>query len=208
MKFIFKILQFSLKQFIFYIYIFQQYFFTCLLIMTMFYFRSLNIFLILVKSHLLILVFVYIFVICFDLFCSYLLVYIFLFLHISSVFYHFNYLFYVCIFDCAGSSSLCGLFSSCREQGPLQLWSLGFSLLWLLCCGARALGCLGFSTYGTRSQRLWFLSSQHRLNSCGAWAQLLCHMQDLSGQEIEPMSPALAGRFFTTEPPRKRIQCF
>ena len=39
----------------------------------------------------------------------------------------------------------------------------------------------------------------HRLNSCGTQAWLFC----LWGSGIKPMSPVLAGRFFTTEPPRK-----
>ena len=43
----------------------------------------------------------------------------------------------------------------------------------------------------------------HRPNSCGAWASLLCGMWDLPEPEIEPMSPALAGGFFTAEPPGK-----
>ena len=41
---------------------------------------------------------------------------------------------------------------------------------------------------------------EHRLSSCGPRAQLLCGMWDLSRSEIEPVSPALAGGFFTTEP--------
>ena len=44
---------------------------------------------------------------------------------------------------------------------------------------------------------------EHRLRSCGARAQLLCSMQDLPGPGIEPVSPALAGGFFTTESPQK-----
>ena len=44
---------------------------------------------------------------------------------------------------------------------------------------------------------------EHRLNSCGAQAQLLLSMWDLSRSGIEPMSPALAGGFFTTESPGK-----
>ena len=47
-------------------------------------------------------------------------------------------------FGCAGSSLLCGLFSSCGEKGLL------LSLRWLLMLQRRALG--------------------HRLNSCGPWA--------------------------------------
>ena len=39
------------------------------------------------------------------------------------------------------------------------------------------------------------------LSSCGAQALLLRGMWDLPGSGIEPLSPALAGGFFTTEPP-------
>ena len=42
-----------------------------------------------------------------------------------------------------------------------------------------------------------------RLRSCGTQAQLPRGMWDLPGSGIEPVSPALAGGFFTTEPPRK-----
>ena len=44
---------------------------------------------------------------------------------------------------------------------------------------------------------------QHRLNSTGARAQLFQGLWDLSGSGIESVSPTLAGRFFTTEPPGK-----
>ena len=43
----------------------------------------------------------------------------------------------------------------------------------------------------------------HRLSSCVAQALLLCSMWDLPRSEIALMSPALAGRFLTTEPPGK-----
>ena len=42
-----------------------------------------------------------------------------------------------------------------------------------------------------------------RLSSCGPWAQLLHGMWDLPRPGLEPVSPALAGRFSTTAPPRK-----
>ena len=41
----------------------------------------------------------------------------------------------------------------------------------------------------------------NRLRSHGAQISLLYRMWDLPGSGIEPMSPALAGGFFTTEPP-------
>ena len=42
-----------------------------------------------------------------------------------------------------------------------------------------------------------------RLSSCGSRAQLLCGMWDLPRPGLEPVSPALAGRFSTTAPPGK-----
>ena len=42
-----------------------------------------------------------------------------------------------------------------------------------------------------------------RLSSCGSRAQPLCGMWDLPRPGLEPVSPALAGRFSTTAPPGK-----
>ena len=42
-----------------------------------------------------------------------------------------------------------------------------------------------------------------RLSSCGSRAQLLRGMWDLPGPGLEPMSPALTGRFSSTAPPGK-----
>ena len=42
-----------------------------------------------------------------------------------------------------------------------------------------------------------------RLSNCGSWAQLLRGMWDPPTPGLEPMSPALAGRFSTTAPPGK-----
>ena len=47
-----------------------------------------------------------------------------------------------------------------------------------------------------------------RLSSRGSWAKLLCGMWDLPRPGLEPMSPALAGRFSTTAPPGKLRQAF
>ena len=43
----------------------------------------------------------------------------------------------------------------------------------------------------------------HRLSNCGSRAQLLRGMWDLPGPGLEPVSPALVGRFSTTAPPGK-----
>ena len=112
------------------------------------------------------------------------------------------------IFDCAGSSLLRWLFLSFSKQGLLSSRSAlashcgGFS-----CCGARALEralCSRGSVvaeHGFSSCSSWAL--EHRLSSCGPRALLLSGIWDLSRSRTEPVSPALAGRFFTTEPPGK-----
>ena len=65
----------------------------------------------------------------------------------------------------------------------------------------------GLPAHRLGSCDLWAL--EHRLNSCGSQAQLLRGMWDLPGSGIELVSLALAGGFFTTEPPGKpRINFF
>ena len=46
-----------------------------------------------------------------------------------------------------------------------------------------------------------------RLSNCGSRAQLLRGMWDLPRPGLEPVSPALAGRFSTTVPPGKPCRC-
>ena len=80
-------------------------------------------------------------------------------------------------------------------------------------CGAQASHCGGFSCCRTQS-RACGLSSwgspalEHRLNRCRTHDKLLLSMWHLPGSGIEPMSPALAGRFFSTETPGKPPQPF
>ena len=47
----------------------------------------------------------------------------------------------------------------------------------------------------------------HRLSGCGSRAQLLRGMWDRPRPGLEPVSPALAGRFSTTAPPGKPLVC-
>ena len=47
-----------------------------------------------------------------------------------------------------------------------------------------------------------------RLSNCGSRAQLLRGMWDLPRPGLEPVSPALAGRFSTTAPPGKSPTLF
>ena len=44
-----------------------------------------------------------------------------------------------------------------------------------------------------------------RLSNCGLRAQLFCGMWDLPKPGLEPVPPALAGRFSTTAPPGKPL---
>ena len=57
---------------------------------------------------------------------------------------------------------------------------------------------------GLSSCSSWAL--EHRLDTCGTRAWLLRGVWDLPGSRIKLASPALKGRFFTTEPPGKPHQ--
>ena len=61
----------------------------------------------------------------------------------------------------------------------------------------------GLSSCGARAQYLWSVGSvvvECGLSSCGVRAWLPCGMWDVPGSGIHPVSPALAGDLFTTEP--------
>ena len=87
------------------------------------------------------------------------------------------------IFGCTLPSLLCKPSLVAESWGYFSLWCTGFS------CGGfslwrQALGWAGFSSCGTRAQLLW-----------GIW--------NLYRPGIKPVSPTLAGRFFSTVPPGK-----
>ena len=84
----------------------------------------------------------------------------------------------------------------CRVGATLLLRCAGFLLRWILLLRSTGSRCAGFSSCGS-----WAL--ELRLCSCGTRAWLLCGMWDLPGPGLQPMSPALAGRFLTTVPPGK-----
>ena len=69
---------------------------------------------------------------------------------------------------------------------------------WALGRGAQASVAVAHGLNGWGSGAL-----EHRVSSWGAQASLLCGMWELPGPGIEPVSPALAGRFFSNEPPGK-----
>ena len=90
----------------------------------------------------------------------------------------------------------CGLSLAVASGGYSLLRCLCFSLWWLLLLRSTGSRCTGFSSCGSRALK-------SRLSSCGARAKLLHGMWDLPAPGLEPMSPALAGRFLTTAPPGK-----
>ena len=75
-------------------------------------------------------------------------------------------------------------FSNCGERGPLF---------------TAVRGPLTVAASLVAEHRL----QTRRLSSCGPRAQLLRGMWDLPRPGLEPMCPALAGRFSTTAPPGK-----
>ena len=75
-------------------------------------------------------------------------------------------------------------FSSCGKWEPL----------FIVVCGP-----LTIMTSLVAEHRL----QTRRLSNCGSQAQLLRGMWDLTRPGLEPVSPALAGRFSTTVPPGK-----
>ena len=80
-------------------------------------------------------------------------------------------------------------FSSCGKRGPLFI---------------AVPGPLTVAASLVAEHRLQTL----RLSNCDSWAWLLRGMWDLPRPGLEPVSPALAGRFSTTAPPGKPLEVF
>ena len=101
-------------------------------------------------------------------------------------------LFLIFIFGCVGSSVRARAFSSCGKWGPLFIAVRGplfIAVRWPFTIAAPPVA-------GHRLQT-------RRLSSCGTRAQPLRGMWDPPRPGLEPVSPALAGRFSTTAPPGK-----
>ena len=75
-------------------------------------------------------------------------------------------------------------FSSCSERGPL----------FITVCGPLTIAASLVAEHRLQTRRL---------SNCGSRAQLLHGMWDLLRPGLEPVSPALAGRFSTAAPPGK-----
>ena len=103
-----------------------------------------------------------------------------------SIFYLFIFWLF-CIFIGAQA------FSSLGERGYSLVVVCGLFIAVAFLVGGWTVGLSGCGSW----------AREHKLNSCGSQAQLPCGMWDLPGSGTAPVSPALAGGFFTTEPPRK-----
>ena len=90
----------------------------------------------------------------------------------------------------------CGLSLVVASGGYSSLRCTGFLLRWLLLLQSTGSRRTGFSSCSSRALGC-------RLRSCGAKAYLLCGMWGLPRPGLEPVSPALAGRFLTAAPPGK-----
>ena len=88
-----------------------------------------------------------------------------------------------------GLRSCARAFSSCGKWGPLF---------------TAVRGPLTIAASPAAEHRL----QTRKLSSCGSRAQLLRGMWDLPRPGLEPVSPALAGRFSTTVPPGKPETAF
>ena len=79
-------------------------------------------------------------------------------------------------------------FSSCGKWGPLFIMVRGPLIIAASRCGAQV--------------------PDAQASNCGSRAQPLRGMWDLPRPGLEPVSPALAGRFSTTVPPGKPLEVF
>ena len=112
------------------------------------------------------------------------------------------YLFF--FFGCIGSSLLRAGFLQLRRAGAtLHGSAQAFHCSGFSCCGAWGLGVWASVAVAHGLSRCGSQALERRLSSYGAQAQLLRGMWDLPRPGLDPMSPALAGGFLTTEPPGK-----
>ena len=100
-------------------------------------------------------------------------------------FYSFHFFFLVYLFMAVLGLRFCArAFSSCGKWGPLFI---------------TVRGPLTIVASLVAEHKL----QMRKLSNCGSRAQLLHGMWDLPRPGLEPVSPALAGRFSTTAPPGK-----
>ena len=105
---------------------------------------------------------------------------------LSFFFLIFIYLFILAVL---GLRFCAGAFSSCGKRGPL----------FVAVCGPLTVVASLVAEHRLQTRRI---------SSCGSQAQLLRGMWDLPRPGLEPVFPALAGRFSTTAPPEKPLLSF
>ena len=101
----------------------------------------------------------------------------------------FIYLFLYLFLSVLGLCFCARAFSRCGQRGPL----------FIAVCGPLTIAASLVAEHRLQTRRL---------SSCGSWAQLLHGMWNLPGPGLEPVSPALAGRFATTAPSGKPLNDF
>ena len=106
--------------------------------------------------------------------------------HLFFFFLNFTYLFIYLFLAVLGLRFCARAFSSCGKRGPLFI---------------AMRGPLTIAASPVAEHRL----QTRRLSSRGSRAQPLHGTWDLPGPGLEPVSPALAGRFSTTAPPGKPL---
>ena len=105
--------------------------------------------------------------------------------------------FYLFIFDCPGSSLLCGFFSSCGKRELLSSCSAwashcsGFS-----CCRGQARGHAGFSSFSTWAQELWLPGS--RAQAQYLWCTGLVALQHVGSSWIRDRTQVWSDSFWAT----------
>ena len=104
----------------------------------------------------------------------------------KSFFFFFNFIYFYLFMAVLGLRFCARAFSSCGKWGSLFI---------------AVRGPLTIAASLVAEHRL----QTRRLSNCGSRAQLLRGMWDLPGPGLEPVSPALAGRFSTTAPPGKPL---
>ena len=109
---------------------------------------------------------------------------------ISAVSVSFFFFKYLNVEDGRYSFWLCCIFVSVRGLSPVAASG-----------GHSSSQCVGLSL--SRPLIAEHRLQMHRLSNCGSRAQLLRGMWDPPRPGLEPVSPALAGRLSTTEPPGK-----
>ena len=120
-----------------------------------------------------------------------------------NFFHTFSLQFFPFIFDWAGSSSLHGLFSSCRERGLLSSCGVWAShCRGVSCFGAWAAGCMGCKSCSSRA-----LGRRLSIVAHGLCCPSACRIFQDQGSNPSLIpdqgSKALASRFFPNESPGK-----